>query len=102
MIARTWRGWATAENAEEYQRHYATVVAAELRAVDGFRGARLLRRTEGNEVRFTSIVYFAGMEAVRAFAGERFEHAVVAEAARKVLSRWDERVVHDEVAVYLT
>ncbi|MET0418161.1 MAG: antibiotic biosynthesis monooxygenase [Actinoplanes sp.] len=102
MIARTWRGWAPAETAEEYQRHYATTVAAELRTLAGFRGARLLRHADGDEVQFTSIVYFTGMDSVRAFAGDDYERAVVAEAARKVLSRWDEEVVHDEVAVYLT
>jgi heme-degrading monooxygenase HmoA len=102
MIARTWRGWATAADAVEYQRHYATTVATELRGVAGFRGARLLRHTEGDEVQFTSIAYFDDMDAVRAFAGPDAGRAVVAEAARKVLSRWDEQVVHDEVAVYLT
>jgi heme-degrading monooxygenase HmoA len=102
MIARTWRGWATAADAVEYQRHYATTVAAELRGVAGFRGARLLRHSEGDEVQFTSIAYFDDMDAVRAFAGSDTGRAVVAEAARKVLSRWDEQVVHDEVAVYLT
>ncbi len=102
MIARTWRGWATAANAGEYQRHFATAVAEELRGVAGFRGARLLRHTDGDEVQFTSIAYFDGMDAVRAFAGADHDRAVVAEAARRVLSRWDEHVVHDEVAVYLT
>ncbi len=103
MIARTWRGWAaTAADALAYQRHYATTVAEQLRQVAGFRGARLLRHTAGDEVQFTSIVYFDGMDAVRAFAGADVERAVVAGAAREVLSRWDEQVVHDEVAVYLT
>jgi hypothetical protein len=41
------------------------------------------------------------MDDVRAFAGDDPERAVVEEAARRVLSRWDDRVTHHEVAVDL-
>ncbi len=102
MIARTWRGWTRASEADDYQRHYATVVAAELRGIPGFRGARLLRHQTGDEVRFTSITFFADVDAIRAFAGDDYEYAVVAENARKVLTRWDDRVTHDEVAIFVT
>jgi hypothetical protein len=36
---------------------------------------------------------------VKAFAGENYDVAVVPEPARAVLSRWDERSAHYEVAV---
>lgn len=101
MIARVWRGWAPAATADDYQRHYESEVAGHLRQVAGFRGARLLRRDEGDEVEFTSITFFDGMDDVRAFAGEDPERAVVEDAARRVLSRWDERVTHHEVAIDL-
>lgn len=99
MIARIWRGWAPASTADDYQHHYETDVAEHLKRVPGFRGARLLRRQDGNEVVFTSIVFFTSMDDVRAFAGEDHEQAVVEDAARRALSRWEERVTHDEVAV---
>jgi len=101
MIARMWRGWASAATADGYQRHYETDVAEHLRQVPGFRGARLLRHEAGDEVLFTSITYFASMDDIRAFAGEDPEQAVVAEAARRALTHWDERVSHHEVAVDL-
>jgi hypothetical protein len=41
------------------------------------------------------------MEDVRAFAGENPEQAVVEEAARRALSKWDEQVTHHEVSVDL-
>jgi antibiotic biosynthesis monooxygenase (ABM) superfamily enzyme len=102
MIARMWRGWAPLTTADEYQRHYETDVAEHLRLVPGFRGARLLRQEEGDEVTFTSIVYFTGMDAVRGFAGAEPDVAVLEDVARRALSHWDERVTHHEVAVELT
>jgi hypothetical protein len=39
------------------------------------------------------------VDAVRGFAGDDYEQAVVEETARRALSRWDERVSHHEVAV---
>jgi heme-degrading monooxygenase HmoA len=101
MIARMWRGWASPEKADDYQRHYDTDVADHLRAVPGFRGARLLRSTDGAEVLFTSITFFTSMDAVRGFAGAEYDKAVLEEDARRALSRWDDRVSHHDVAVDL-
>ncbi len=42
------------------------------------------------------------MDDVRAFAGEDPEQAVVEQAARRALNRWDSRVTHDEVVAKLS
>jgi heme-degrading monooxygenase HmoA len=99
MIARVWRGWASMSSADDYQRHYEYEVAEHLRAVRGFVGACLLRHDDSGEVLFTSITFFSGLDAVRGFAGDDYEQAVVADAARNALDRWDQRVSHHEVAV---
>ena len=101
MIARIWRGWAPLATADEYQRHYRTEVGEHLRAVSGFRGARLLRQDDGMEVMFTSITFFTSLDAVRGFAGDDYEGAVVEDAAQQALGRWDERVSHHEVVAEL-
>ncbi len=101
MIARIWRGWAPLATADDYQRHYETEVREHLRAVSGFRGARLLRSQDGQEVVFTSITFFASLDAIRGFAGDDYGVAVVEEAARRALSRWDERVSHRDVVADL-
>ena len=98
MIARIWRGWAPAATADDYQRHYETEVSENLHLVSGFRGARLLRREDDQEVMFTSITFFTSLDAVRGFAGDDYEVAVVEEAGQRALTRWDERVSHHEVA----
>ncbi len=99
MITRMWRGWATAGQADGYDRHYPTEVLDHLRGVPGFRGARLLRRSVGDEVEFVSLTFFDDLAAVRAFAGDDYETAVVAEAARRVLVRFDTTVAHFDTAV---
>ena len=101
MIARIWRGWAPAATADDYQRHYETEVSENLHLVSGFRGARLLRREDDQEVMFTSITFFTSLDAIRGFAGDDFELAVVEETARQALSRWDERVSHHQVVADL-
>lgn len=99
MIARIWHGWAPPTTADDYQHHYQSEVTEHLHAVPGFRGARLLRREDGEEVAFTSITLFTSLAAVRDFTGPNYEHAVIEDTARRALNRWDERVTHHQVAV---
>jgi heme-degrading monooxygenase HmoA len=101
MIARIWHGWAPADAATVYETHYKSEVAEKLRAVPGFHGGRLLRRDEGDEVQFTSITYFSSIADIRAFAGPAYRQAVVDDAARAVLTRWDEQAAHHDIAVDL-
>jgi heme-degrading monooxygenase HmoA len=98
MIARIWRGWATPANADAYEEHFRTSVQTELRGVEGFVEAQLLRRADGEEIEFLAITYWDSIEAVRRFAGEEYEVAVVAPHAREVLSHFEDRVAHYEVA----
>jgi heme-degrading monooxygenase HmoA len=93
-----WRGWAPADRADEYERHYRSEVVPVLQDVAGFAGARLLRRTTGDETEFVSLTRFDDLDAVRAFAGPDYETAVVDHAARDVLLRFDDRVHHYETA----
>ena len=49
------------------------------------------------EVEFATLTLWESWDAVRAFAGDDAETAVVPEEARAVLSRWDERSSHYEI-----
>lgn len=99
MIVRSWRGWASAANADAYQQHFAGDVLGHLRQLGGFRGAELWRREEEGETEFVAVTRWDSIEAVRAFAGSDHELAVVEPEARRVLDRFDERCLHYEVAV---
>jgi heme-degrading monooxygenase HmoA len=99
MISRIWRGWTTRQNADAYE----LLLKAEIftgiidRGISGFQGIDLLRRDVAEGVEFVTIMWFDSLLAVRTFAGEDYERAVVPSAARQLLLRFDERSAHYEV-----
>jgi hypothetical protein len=96
MICRIWHGWTTHENAADYQSLLEEEILPEIagRRIDGYMGEHLLRRDLEDEVEFVTILWFESIDAVRAFAGEDYEVAVVPPKARALLSRFDERSQH--------
>jgi heme-degrading monooxygenase HmoA len=72
-------------------------VGIQNRHIRGFKGIQLLRGEVGEEVEFVTIMVFDSLDAVREFAGEDYELAVVPEKARAVLSHFDERSQHYEI-----
>jgi heme-degrading monooxygenase HmoA len=100
MIARWWRGWAaTQEHADAYEELLRTTILPWVGSHEGHRGSYLVRRDVDEGVEFATLTLWVSLDAVKAFAGEDYEVAVVPDPARAVLSRWDERSVHYEVAV---
>ncbi len=99
MISRVWHGWTTPENADAYERLLRSEIFTGIRArkIPGFREIQLYRRDVGSEVEFVTIMWFDDLEAVRAFAGEDYEIAVVPPEARAVLARFDARSAHYDV-----
>jgi len=67
------------------------------RKIAGFQRIELLRTPVGGEVEFVTVMWFDSMAAIKAFAGEDYETAVVPPKARAVLKRFDARSKHYEV-----
>ncbi len=101
MISRIWHGWTTPENADAYEALLKSeiFVGIQERKIDGYRGIHLLRRELPDETEFITIMWFDTLDAVRRFAGEDYEVAVVPAKARAVLKRFDGRSQHYEVKV---
>ena len=99
MIARLWRGWTTVENADAYQDLLRTRILPGIHRVAGYRGAYLLRRDGDDGVEFVTLTFFDSLDAVRAFAGEDYEVAVVPPEARQLLARFDQPSVHYDTVV---
>ena len=99
MIVRIWHGWTTPGNGDTYEAllKEEIFVGIQKRRIRGFRGIQLLRRETGAEVEFVTLMRFDTLDAVREFAGMDYGAAVVPEAARAVLARFDARSQHYEV-----
>jgi heme-degrading monooxygenase HmoA len=98
MIARVWRGRTTRENADAYQELLGTTILPGIDRVSGYRGAELFRRYVGEEVEFMTVTRFDSLDAVREFAGDDYEQAVISDEAHDLLSSFDERVAIYELA----
>jgi len=99
MISRLWHGWTTPENADAYEQLLRSEILPGIRRVEGFLGAYVLRRDVEAGVEFVTMTLFESLDAVRAFAGEDYEQAVVLPEARALLARFDERSAHYETVV---
>jgi heme-degrading monooxygenase HmoA len=99
MIGRIWHGWTTPANADVYENLLKEEIftGIENRQIPGFREIQLMRRDAGSEVEFVTIMWFDSLSAVRAFAGDDYEAAVVPPKARQVLGHFDARSQHYEV-----
>jgi heme-degrading monooxygenase HmoA len=99
MIARVWHGWTAPGNADTYESllNNEIFVGIMAREIDGLRRIQLLRRQTDAEVEFVTIMEFDSLEAVRRFAGEDHEAAVVPPRARALLSHFDARSQHYEI-----
>jgi len=100
MIARVWRGWTdSVAAADRYEEFLRTTFLPSLHAIEGYRGASVVRRTLGQEVEFMTLTRFTSLEAIRNFAGDDYEAAHVAPRARELLSRFDARCQHFELVI---
>jgi heme-degrading monooxygenase HmoA len=100
MIARIWRGIAVTEKAKNYIEHLQRSVLPELYQIDGFRGAYVLRRDLDAGVEFTVQTLWESMDAIRKFAGEKAEAAVVAPAAQPLFRKYDSTATHYEIVLH--
>ena len=75
-MARTWRGWTRAEDAEDYVAYLEQTGMPAYRATPGNRGAWILRQDDGERTEFVTLTFWDSLEAVRAFAGDDVERAV--------------------------
>ncbi|MFW9956390.1 MAG: antibiotic biosynthesis monooxygenase [Candidatus Thorarchaeota archaeon] len=99
MISRIWHGWTNREKADAYEELLRKEVFTNIakRSIQGYRGIHLLRRDVDDGVEFVTIMWFDTLDAVRDFAGEDYEVAVVPPKARQLLSRFDRISAHFHV-----
>ena len=92
-----WSGRASPSNPEGYADYFRRTLLPELKTINGFIGATLLRRTDGDAIELIVLTRWQSLDAVRAFAGLELGKAVVEPEAIAALVDYDRRVTHFEV-----
>src|SRR5262245_16273596 len=100
MIARVWTARASKTNAAVYAEHFFNAVLPLVRRISGYRGATVLQHDESpDRVEIVVVTRWASLDAIRDFAGDPIERAVVTDDARGLLDSFDDRVRHFHVAL---
>src|SRR2546428_14130959 len=99
-VVRVWKGYGTAEGVERYcHEHFSKTVLPQLQALGGFREAKVLVRAVGDETEVVVATVWDSIDAIRAFAGDQIERAVVEPVVHEFLDRCDDEVTHFTLAV---
>jgi uncharacterized protein len=98
-VLRQWSARTSESQLPKYLDHFSKNVLPELRRVNGYLGATVSVRHLGDEAEILVVTSWRSLESVRNFAGPDLEAAVVAEEAAAVLSNFDRRVRHYEIAL---
>ena len=98
-IFRHWSALTTEAQLPKYLEHFSKNVLPELRRVNGFLGVTVSVHHGGNEAEILVETTWRSFEAIRGFAGADLEAAVVAPEAAALLTNFDRRVRHTEIAI---
>jgi heme-degrading monooxygenase HmoA len=97
VIARTWTGVVRRADADAYAGYIRDTGFAEYGRTAGNRGAWMLRRDDGDRTEFVTLSLWDSVDAIKAFAGEDIEAAVLYLEDERYLIDGQSRVTHYEV-----
>ena len=97
MIERQWRGTARPGQDDRYIDHLLLETFPSLQRIKGFIKAAILQRETIRGTEFQIVTCWSSVDAIKAFAGEAYEEAVVPEVVKEMMVDYDEVVVHYEV-----
>jgi heme-degrading monooxygenase HmoA len=97
MISRHWTGLAKKNKAEEYVHHLREHTFPQLKDIEGFISASILKRDVQEGVEFLVITNWESIASIKKFAGPDAEIAVVPVAAQNMMIRFDRKARHYEM-----
>jgi len=100
MIARIWHGWTKQTDANAYEKLLRDEIFPSItaRKINGYRGAELFIREDGDEMEFVTLLHFDSMDAVKEFAGADTSQPVIYPKAEALITRM-EQARHYRIAV---
>jgi antibiotic biosynthesis monooxygenase (ABM) superfamily enzyme len=101
MIARIWHGWTKPQDAKAYEEMLRGEIFPGIarRNIEGYHGAELFIRGDGDEVEFVTLLRFDSMKGMKEFAGEDQSKPVIHPKAEALLTRMDEHSRHYRIAI---
>lgn len=96
MISRHWRGVAKPDCADAYVQHLLDETFPALRKLPGFIDAAIHRRVVPEGVEFLVVSHWDSLDAIRGFAGNDIEAAVVPARVQAMMVDYDRDVRHYE------
>jgi heme-degrading monooxygenase HmoA len=102
MIARIWTGAVRQADAEEYADYIRRTGFSAYADTPGNHGAWLLRRDEGGRSEFITLSLWASVDAIRAFAGDDIDAAVLYPEDERYLIDGKSTVTHYQVADHVS
>jgi len=96
-ISRHWKGVVKPGCADAYLAHLRQETLSAIAEMPGFVTAAILRREIADGTEFQIVTLWGSLDAIKAFAGEDLERAVVPPAAQALMSSFDQRAVHYEI-----
>ena len=97
MISRHWIGIAKKERAEEYILHLQNDTFKKIKNIKGYISARILQREVKEGIEFLIITEWESIEAIKQFAGEQFNIAVVPQLVKEIMIKYEHEVKHYSV-----
>jgi heme-degrading monooxygenase HmoA len=97
MLARFWTGAVSRDDADAYADYIRDTGFAEYARTSGNRGAWMLRRDEGDRTEFITLSMWDSVDAIKAFAGDDIEAAVLYPEDERYLIDGESHVTHYEV-----
>ena len=99
MISRIWHCYTSPENADAFESLLKSeiFIGIQKRQVAGYNGVQLFRRALDVEIEFITVMWFDSFDAVKRFAGENYEDAIVPSKVGIFLTRYDEKSQHYEI-----
>ena len=96
-ISRHWKGVAKPEEADHYIHHLRNDTFPQLARIEGFIKASVLRRSIREGTEFLVVTTWESIEAIRQFAGEPAQTAVVPPEVQAMMVKYDKEVTHYEI-----
>jgi heme-degrading monooxygenase HmoA len=94
MISRQWKGIAKSSDAQRYVDHLRTDTFPRLARISGFISASILQRTVPQGEECLIVTVWESLDAIKQFAGEDPEVAVVPAAVQSVMVEYERGVRH--------